>query len=121
MTFTFSPIRVTIEKEEFGDRRIDCDGIVGPIDPGKDRRVAQMRQRIVGGKITVRIDARRLNPAIPDVAKDVGGQERVEQQHIDPQHNPDAENQPKGAALSVCAQPRALPQASTGSRGWPGR
>ena len=90
-------MRVTIRKKNSRDRRIDRDGVIGPIDPGKDRRIAQRRERVVGGKIAIRVDAGRLNPAIPDVTKDVGGQERVEQQHVDPQHNPDAENQPKGA------------------------
>jgi hypothetical protein len=40
------------------------------------------------------------------VAKNVAGQEWIKQQHVDPQHNPDAENQPKGAACRYALSTR---------------
>ena len=42
----------------------------------------------MGREITVGIDAGGLNPAIPDIAIDVAGQKRIEQQHIGSQQIP---------------------------------
>src|SRR5262245_11671061 len=58
-----------------------------------------MRKRVVGRKIAIWVDAGSLNFAIPDVAIDVGGQERIKQKHVNPKRNSDAENQPERAAF----------------------
>ena len=85
------------EEEELRHRRIDGDGGIGPVDVGKDRPVAQKRQRLVGREIAIGIDAGGLNPAIPDIAIDVAGQQRIEQQHIGSQHDRNSKDEPQRA------------------------
>ena len=61
---------------------------------GKDRPIAEKRQRLMGGEIAVGVDAGGLNPAVPDIAIDVTGQKRIEQQHIEPQCDPKSKDEP---------------------------
>jgi len=82
------------EEEKLRHRGVDRDGGIDPVDVGKDRPVAQKRERFVGRDIAVGIDAGSLNPAIPDIAIDVTGQKRVEQQHIHPQDDRKSKDEP---------------------------
>ncbi len=64
---------------------------------GKDRAVAQRCQRRIGRNIAIGIDAGGLDLAIPDIAIDVTGKQRIEQQHIGPQTDRNAKDQPERA------------------------
>ena len=74
--------------------RIDRDGKIGAVDVGKDRPIAQKRQPLMSREIAVGIDAGGLNLAIPDIAIDVTGQKRIEEQHIGSQSDGKSKDEP---------------------------
>src|SRR5260370_24993766 len=62
---------------------------------GKDRPIAQKRQRLMSREIAVRIDAGGLNPAIPDIAVDITGQKLIKYQHVGSQEDPKSPDDPQ--------------------------
>ena len=85
----------------------------GKIVPSRRRR-----QRRIGREIAIGIDAGGLNPAIPDIAIDVTGQQRIEQQHIGPQTDRNAKDRARARAWSEHARPGLSLRSSADPRGW---
>ena len=60
--------------------RVDRRGIIGAIDVGVDRGVAQRRQHLRAGNVKIWIDTGGLDAAVPDIAEEVVGNRRSRQE-----------------------------------------
>jgi hypothetical protein len=65
------------EEDHLRDRRIGGHRVVGAIDVRKDRGIAQRGERWIGRHIEVWIDARALNASVPNVAIEIGREQRL--------------------------------------------
>ena len=109
--------------------RIDGGRIFGAVDVRIHRRIAQERKLIGGWQIAVRVDAGKLNAAVPHIAIHIGRQYRRRGQGQQPQRRGDAEHQPDRARRQTPAahdrhreQPQRSGEAETGDEhGQPGR